>query len=427
MSMVKCLVCGAVLEAGTEVCPVCGVGREQLVPVEAETGSGHATQLRYVILGGGIAAATAAEAIRDRDAGGEIVLLCGEPVAPYARPMLTKGLAKGFDRARLMVHPAPWYEERRIRVLTGETVEALDVAARRVTCGSGLTLTYDRLIYALGARCFVPPIPGSELSHVTAIRSLADAEKVRAQALQSTHAAVIGGGVLGLEAAWELRRLGLEVTVIEVMPQLMSRQLDDATAQVLARQLAAQGIGLKLGAQIARITPAEVELQSGETIPAQMVIVSAGVRANTALAQAAGLTCGRGVTVDAGMRTSDPAVFACGDCAELDGVNLALWSEAMGQGRTAGANAAGDSRVYQGANAPMTLSALGLSLVAMGDCGKGEGVYEVVERPGADELHGCRYWFRAGRLCGAILLGEMGKLRTVSRLLDSGATVSDLP
>ena len=427
MSMVKCLVCGAIFEADVEECPVCGVGREQFVPVEAETGSGNATQLRYVILGGGVAAATAAEAIRARDGSGEIVMLCGEPVAPYARPMLTKGLAKGFDRAKLMVHPAPWYEERNIRVMTGETVTDLDLPQRRITCASGLTLTYDRLIYALGARCFVPPIPGSDLPHVTAIRSLADAEKVREQALGSTHAAVIGGGVLGLEAAWELRRLGLEVTVLEVMPQLMSRQLDDLTAQVLARQLAAQGISLKLGAQITRITPDQVELQSGESIPAQVVIVSAGVRANTALAQAAGLTCGRGVTVDEGMRTSDPAVFACGDCAELNGVNLALWSEAMGQGKTAGANAAGDSAAYHGENAPMTMSALGLSLVSMGDCGKGEGPYEVVERPGADELHGCRYWFREGRLCGAILLGEMGKLRTVAKLLDSGASVHELP
>ena len=193
--------------------------------------------------------------------------------------------------------------------------------------------------WALSALC--RPFQGSNLPHVTAIRSLADARKVRQEAEQAHTAAVIGGGVLGLEAAWAMQQLGLKVTVMEVAPQLMGRQLDTGTSALLAQRLAALGMDVKLGANITQITPEAVLLADGTAIPAEIVLVSAGVRANVQLAQAAGLACGRAVTVDDHMRTSDPDIFACGDCAELNGVNMALWGEAQNQGRTAGTNAAG--------------------------------------------------------------------------------------
>ena len=417
MAMVKCLVCGAVFEAGVQVCPVCGVGPEHFVPVEERQERQRGTNRRFLILGGGIAALSAAQAIREQDPTCSIVMLSQEPELPYARPMLTKGLAGSLADDRLFLHPQSWYEEQRIFLLTGQEVIAMDPAAKEVRCKSGLTMAYDRLIYATGAQCFVPPIPGSQLSHVTAIRSLADARKVREQAKQARTAAIIGGGVLGLEAAWALRQLGLQVTVLEVAPQLMGRQLDADTSALLLQRLESLNMGVRLGANIARITPEAVHLESGEAVPADVVLVSAGVRANTALAQEAGLHCGRAVVVDDHMRTSQPDIFACGDCAELNGVNLALWGEAQNQGRTAGINAAGGDAVCPPENGALVLSALETTLFAIGDCGKGGLTYATVTRPGKKPGSYARYWFSDGLLCGAILYGDLAPMAQLTRLV----------
>ena len=165
MAMVKCLVCGAVFEAGVKVCPVCGVGPEHFVPLEETSATPQGTNRRFLVLGGGIAAVSAAQAIREQDPSCSIVMLAGESVPPYARPMLTKGLSGSLDESKLMLHPESWYAEQRIFLLTGEEVTAIDPSAREVHCRSGLTMAYDRLVYALGAQCFVPPIPGSNLPH----------------------------------------------------------------------------------------------------------------------------------------------------------------------------------------------------------------------------------------------------------------------
>lgn len=422
MAMVKCLVCGAVFASGAEVCPVCGVGPEHFVPVEEKPVEQRGTSRRFLILGGGIAALSAAQAIREQDESCSIVMLSQEQVLPYARPMLTKGLSGSLEESKLLLHPESWYEQQRIFLLTGQEVARLDPAAREVRCKSGLTMAYDRLIYALGAQCFVPPIPGSDLPHVTAIRSLDDARKVRRQAAQARSAAVIGGGVLGLEAAWALKQLGLQVTVLEVAPQLMGRQLDAGTSALLAQRLTDLGMDARLGANIAQITPEAVCLAGGGQIPAEIVLVSAGVRANAALAQAAGLSCGRAVTVDRRMRTSDPDIFACGDCAELDGVNMALWGEAQNQGRTAGINAAGGDALCPPENGALILNALGITLFAIGDCGKAGLTYKVVTRSGAEPGRYARYWFSDGRLRGAILYGSLTDMARVTQLVTQSAS-----
>ena len=422
MAMVKCLVCGAVFEAGVKVCPVCGVGPEHFVPLEETSATPQGTNRRFLVLGGGIAAVSAAQAIREQDPSCSIVMLAGESVPPYARPMLTKGLSGSLDESKLMLHPESWYAEQRIFLLTGEEVTAIDPSAREVHCRSGLTMAYDRLIYALGAQCFVPPIPGSNLPHVTAIRSLADARKVRQEAEQAHTAAVIGGGVLGLEAAWAMQQLGLKVTVLEVAPQLMGRQLDTGTSALLAQRLAALGMDVKLGANITQITPEAVLLADGTEIPSEIVLVSAGVRANVQLAQAAGLACGRAVTVDDHMRTSDPDIFACGDCAELNGVNMALWGEAQNQGRTAGTNAAGGDAVCPPESGALVLNALKTTLFSIGDCGKENRTYKVVTRPGKKPDSYARYWFCDGLLRGAILLDDLSSMARITKLMRQNAT-----
>lgn len=426
--LVKCLVCGEIFDASLKVCPVCGVGPENFVPVEEdEISARRDTDEKFLILGGGAAAYNAAKAIRERNATASVILISEEDELPYNRPMLTKSMMADFTAAQLAIAPEAWYEEHHVTVLNGRRVSEIDVQSKQVRCEDGLTLVYDKLIYALGARCFVPPIPGSEQEHVVSIRCLKDARKVLARVGQAKHAVVVGGGVLGLEAAWELRRSGLDVTVLEAAPQIMGRQLDKAAAELIAARMAEKGIALHEGVKIEKITADAVVLSDGRSFPAELVIVSAGVRANTALAEKAGIRVERAVVVDDHMRTSVSDVYACGDCAIYNGVSYALWAEAVEMGKAAGANASGDDVSYTTVNGALTFNGLETHLFALGDCGKDpKRAYRTVEMRD-DQRHTYeKYYFVNGRLTGVILLGDTSKMAAVTQAIADGAGVESV-
>ena len=409
--LVKCLVCGEIFDSSLDTCPVCGVGRDKFVEVEQETVSyRHDSQNTYVILGNGCAGVNAAEAIRERDTTGKIILISNEGPA-YQRPMLTKAMFSGLDEDQMALHPQGWYDSRNIAQMLHRQVERVDAGNRTVVLDGGETVGYTKLIFALGSECFVPPIPGHEREGVIAIRRLADVRRVQAIS-PLKQAVVIGGGVLGLEAASELRRNGCEVTVLELAPTLMGRQLDDASAKLLLAKCADFGVRVELGVQITalegdtRVTG--VRLGSGEVIPAQLVVVSCGVRANTAIAQAAGVTVDRAIVVNEGMETNLPGVFACGDCAQLNGVNYALWPEAQAQGKVAGARAAGDAVTYTAEQPILSFHGMGTELFSLGDPGKRPDThYRTLELRDDARGHLARYYFAEGKLCGVNLVGDV--------------------
>ena len=228
-------------------------------------------------------------------------------------------------------------------------------------------------------------------------------------------AVVIGGGVLGLEAAWELRKSGCEVTVLELAPVLMGRQLDDAAAKLLLEQCTKSGVRVETGVKIEAIEGAEtvtgVRLGSGETVPAELVVVSCGVRANVALAKAAGIETDRAIVVKETMETSVPGVYACGDCAQYQGINFALWPEAQEQGQVAGACATGDLERYSTIAPVLSFHGMGTELFSLGDPGKTPGVhYRTVEIRDEQAASLERYYFTGGKLCGVILVGDVSKM-----------------
>lgn len=303
---------------------------------------------RYFILGGGVAALSAAKAIRKTDPAGLIVMLTEENALPYSRIMLTKQLLKDVSAADLALQSAAWYDApgRDIIPLTGRKVAAIDSEKKTVTLEDGLVFPYDKLIYALGARCFIPAFAGSDSKKVVAIRTAEDAARVRELAKSAKSAAVIGGGVLGLEAAWALHQAGISVSVVEFAPRLMPRQLDEKESARVAEAIEDAGAKLYLSASAASYDGSTLTLQDGREIPADMVIVSAGVRANAEIAAAAGVRVERKIMVDEHMQTSVPDVYAAGDCAEYE-VSYALWAEAKEMGQVAGMNAAGGDAVYR--------------------------------------------------------------------------------
>ncbi len=466
--LVKCLVCGEIFDSSIEVCPVCGVGKENFIPVEVEeTGFVNNTKEYYVILGNGAAGFNAAKAIRERDKTGTVVVISGEDYSAYNRPMLTKALVAGLTADQIAIEGADWYAINQIYQILGKKVVSIDTESQNVCLDDGAKIHYTRLIYALGSECFVPPIKGASLPEAATIRRLDDVRRVEDLMKQSKSAVVIGGGVLGLEAAWELKKAGLDVTVLEAAPVLMGRQLDESAGEILKDIASKQGIKILTGVNIAEITgdgasvpeaaaaagsstaghnaaenggadptsngtePAGhvtgVRLDDGRFFDAQMVIISTGIRANTALASDMGLELGRAVKVNSRMETSVPGVYACGDCAEYQNQNLGIWPEAAEQGRVAGANATGDNAEYTPVSAALTFHGMNTALFAAGDNGKNPKLlYKTVEFRDMGKGQYKKYFFLNNRLCGVILLGDLSEMAKLTAALEQHVTYQKL-
>ncbi len=424
---VRCLICGEILDEGTEICPVCGAGKESFVPCAEEAPAySRDTDERFLIIGGGAAGYNAAKAIRERNKTCAIVILAQEEDLPYNRPMLTKTLLEDFRCERIAISPRSWYEEQDITLLTGITATAVDPENKRVTTDTGAAVAYDKLIYAAGARCFRPPIPGMELDNVITLRTGKDALKIESLLPGVKSAVVIGGGVLGIEAAWEIHRAGAKVTVIETMPRIMPRQLDEGAARTLSMIMEKKGLAFRTGAAVCRIEgegrAERVVLKSGEEFPADLVIVSTGIVPNAEVLAAAGAQVNRAVVVDRHMRTNLADIYAAGDCAVCGGVNFALWAQAVDMGRVAGANAAGEETEYLGITGALTLNALDTALYAVGEHGE-SGAYRAEETRDDEKGFYEKRYFRGDRLAGFILIGDLSRLAELNKAYEGRAGI----
>ena len=431
-TLVKCLVCGEIFDSSLEICPVCGVGKENFVPVDVEEISyRNDSEEFYVILGNGAAGLNAAKAIRERDKTGSITMVSGEEYRTYNRPMLTKSLMADLEIGQIQVETEKWYEDNRIFQVLGRKVVSVDTEEKEVILSDGIKLKYTKLVYALGSECFIPPIPGHEKAGVAAIRTLEDTRRISAMLPDTKQAVVIGGGVLGLEAAWELKKAGCAVTVLELAPMLMGRQLDANAGDMLKYIAECAGIQIHTGVQIAEITGEDcvtgVKLGTGEVFPAQLVIVSCGVRANTEVAKDMGIHVDRAVVVDGRMRTNLPDVYACGDCAQFEGVNYAIWPQAVEQGKVAGANAAGDTAEYAQVPAALSFHGMNTALYASGDNGKNPNLlYKTVEMQDKSKKQYEKLYFLNVKLCGVILIGDVSKMGRMTALLEQKATFAEV-
>lgn len=373
----------------------------------------------YVILGNGMAGISAAENIRIYDSKCRIVMISDEDVLSYSRPMLSKTPLLSYDLKKNFLYPESWYQDNNIEVVLDAKIEKLDVENKKVITSKGI-YQYDKCIYALGASNFMPPIPGSDMKQVVSVRTYKDIEEIKKLILGATSAVLIGGGVIGLEMALELSHLGITVTVVETLPYLMPRLLDEETAKSLEELL--NPIKVITGANVAGIAPgekaADVSLADGTIIPADFVIMSCGVRANTSIAKDAGIECDRAVVVNEHMETSVSGVYACGDCAQHNGINYALWSQAKVQGQVAGANACGKRLRYGMIDSSLLLNSQEFAIFAVGDAGKNPDLqYEVetVENKDAPIFainpHFTKSkekrWYCNGELKGAIRVGSL--------------------
>lgn len=288
-----------------------------------------------VILGGGQAAASMAAKLRALGYVGPVTVIGEEPLAPYQRPPLSKAYLLGqMPVERLTLRAEDWWAANDIALLTGVHVEAIDRAAKVLRSGTEV-IGYDQLALCTGATPRrLPAALGGHLPGVHVVRSLADVDEMAGEFTPGRHLVVVGGGYIGLEAAAVTRKLGLEVTLIEAAPRILGRVACAETAAAVRALHTAQGVTILEGTGLKRLTGETrvtgVELADGRTLPADFVITGIGVTPETALAQAAGLSCENGIAADAQGRTSDPAIWTAGDCASFPGPDGRMRLESVG-------------------------------------------------------------------------------------------------
>ncbi|MCY1137707.1 FAD-dependent oxidoreductase [Actinoplanes sp. Pm04-4] len=273
--------------------------------------------MSYVVVGGGLAAAKAVEALRDEGYDGPVTLIGAEVDRPYERPPLSKGLLLGADEPEsVFVHSLAWYDEHRVDLRLGATVTAVDRAAKVVRLAGGDEVAYERLLLATGSTPRPLPVPGGERALL--LRTLADSHRISEAVTATTRLVVVGAGWIGLEVAAAMRSRGAQVTVIGATALPLQKVLGDEMASVFADLHRANGTDLRMGTHVTEVTPTEVVLADGTRLPADVVVAGVGVTPNVALAAEAGLAVDNGVLVSSSLATSDPDIFAAGDIAHLE-------------------------------------------------------------------------------------------------------------
>ena len=366
------------------------------------------TNKRYIIVGGGIAGVSAAEAIHAQQPEVDITLISEEPNLPYFRMSLTRYLAGEVEREKLPLHNQQWYLQNHITILLNTHVDAVDPDAKQITLTDGQKLPYHKLILASGAHPNMPPFPGHELKGAQTLRTLEDADLILEIARKKAKIVCIGGGLLGLEVAGAVARQGAHVTVLEGLNWLLPRQLDADASAILKDIIEKMGIKVIVPALTKALhgdgKVESVELGDGQVLPADLVLISTGVSANLELAKSAGLAVNRGVLVNEHMVTSNPDILAAGDLTEFHGRSYGLWIPAKNQGAIAGQNAAGKEVSFLDDPPSTKLKVLGVDVFSIGQFSPSqEGDRLVAERKDGGYRS---FLFRGGKMIGSILLGD---------------------
>jgi nitrite reductase (NADH) large subunit len=369
---------------------------------------------RLVVIGNGMAGMRTVEELLKLSGGNRysITVFGAEPHVNYNRIMLSSVLAGDKSVDEIIINSREWYDENCIALIAGDPVTQIDRNSKTVTSASGLTVSYDHLLIATGSKPLAPPLPGLSLSGVCAFRDIADVDKMLAAARVHKRAVVIGGGLLGLEAAWGLKQRGMSVALVHLMPTLMERQLDAAAGHLLQRDLDRRGIAFFTDGQTEEIVGAErvegVQLADGRSIPADLVVLAIGVRPNIDLARNAGLKVNRGIEVFDDMRTSDPEIFAVGECVEHRGQVFGLVAPLWDQAKVCAAHLAGNGTAVFASHAlGASLKITGIDVFSAGELmAADEADDEITLR---DDTRGVykKIVLRDGKLVGAVLYGEV--------------------
>ncbi len=432
----RCLVCGEIFEGvlPPKICPACGVGQELFEIVEEESIINFLTSdyRKIVIIGAGAAGIAAAEAARFRNKNAEITVISSEKQLPYYRPSVSEYLSGTLSAEKLLLKPYSWYGDNNIALLLEKTVELLDHSEKFLTLSDGSKLFYDKLIIASGARAAVPPILGSNMENVFTLRTQSDADLIKNCANKSKTAVVVGGGVLGLETASELQKMGIEVSIIERESRIFPRQLDEEGSSILEEKIKKAGINIYKNHFAKKFFGENsivegIELDTGKVIKCDMAVISAGIKSNKELFSAAGIKSNAGILINDKTESSAPDIYACGDCAEFDGVIQGLWATAVEQGKVAGANAAGDTVSYTQQLQPVTFSGMNCELFSIGDIGAdADKSYQISSYNDSVNNSYKKIYFYKNIFTGGILIGDISKAASLITASKNSCSLADL-
>ncbi|AJY76015.1 nitrite reductase large subunit NirB [Paenibacillus beijingensis] len=387
------------------------------------------TTKKLVMIGNGMAGVRAIEhLIKLAPDSYEITIFGAEPHPNYNRIMLSTVLAGGSSMDEIIINDLQWYEDNRIRLYTGEPVVKIDSANRKVISRSGIEAEYDKVIIATGSKAFILPIPGADKEGVIGFRDIADCETMMDASKTYRKAAVIGGGLLGLEAARGLLNLGMDVTVIHINGHLMDRQLDEPSGRMLQRELEAQGMKFLLKKQTLEITGKKraqgLKFADGTSLEADLVVMAVGIRPNVEVAGASGIDVNRGIVVSDWMETNVPDVYAVGECVEHRGIGYGLVAPLYEQGAVLAKRLAGiETDGYTGSVTSTKLKVSGVDVFSAG---------EFKDSPDSrslkiqDEVGGVykKLVIRDNKLAGAVLFGDTADGASLFSLIKSGESIA---
>src|SRR5579872_779793 len=367
---------------------------------------------RLVIIGNGMAPGRMLGHLFERSPGRyAVTIFNAEPRVNYDRIMLSPVLSGEKTFEETIIHGDGWYVKNGVTLYKGHKATRIDRVAKTVESNHGVKAAYDKLVIATGSSPFILPVPGHDLAGVLTYRDLDDVNAMLLAAQSRRKAVVIGGGLLGLEAAAGLKNRGMDVTIVHLMPTLMERQLDPAASELLRQEIERRGIKVVTSAQTKKIIgerKAEaIELADGSIISATLVVMAAGIRPNAQLARESGIAVNRGIVVDHDMRTSDPDVFSLGECVEVGGRVYGLVAPLYEMARVAAAQLSDETTVaFVHSDTPTKLKVTGVDLFSIGDFADGDDREEiVVNDPGAGVYK--RLILKNDHLIGAVLFGEV--------------------
>jgi nitrite reductase (NADH) large subunit len=384
-----------------------------------------------IVIGNGMAAARFVDELAQRALGRYAVAVIGEePRLAYNRVLLSALLADEVDFDDIELKPARWWRDRGVTLRYGERATQVDAAARNVTLAGGTQLAFSKLVFATGSQPVKPDIPGMDLPGVLTFRDVDDVNAIAATKAAGARVVVIGGGLLGLEAAYGLAKAGARVTLLHLMDRLMERQLDQRAALMLKRAVEAKGIAVRLQAQTVRIAGSggveAVELRDGTTIAADTVVVAVGIRANIGLARAAGLEVGRGIVVNDHLETSTAGVHAIGECAEHRGCCYGLVEPAYEQAQLLARRLAGERASYPGSVLATNLKVSGVNVFSAGDfLAATDEAEEIVFSDPAVGIYK-KLIIAHDRLVGAVLFGDTADGLWYLDLIRAGSSVAHI-
>jgi NAD(P)H-dependent nitrite reductase small subunit len=388
--------------------------------------------MKLVLVGNGLAGMRCLEDLLDMAPERyEITVIGEEPWGNYNRIMLSPVLSGDKTIEDIMLHSHAWYQDKNIRFVAGDAAVRIDRPRKQVYTAKGLVIDYDRLILATGSKPFIPPILGADLKGVVSFRDIYDVNSMLDYCKSKKNAVVIGGGLLGLEAAYGLKQRGMNVTVLHLMDRIMDRQLDEKASLMLKHAIEQKGINILTGANTQELIGQDghvkqLRLQDGTVLDAELVVFAVGIRPNIALAQSAGLRCGRGVMVNDTMQTFDPSIYAVGECIEHRNQTFGLVEPLWGQAFICASHLAEHgSLTFKAPTVPTQLKVSGCDVFSAGNFEPQDDFEDIILNDEKRQIYK-RIIIQKDRVIGAVLFGDTDDGAWYAELISDQTSISSI-